>query len=107
MPLDRNSAKGSGKAWITGMGALTCVGGDRENIVSLAAKSFKVPAGEQPDLHTTRLILVDEKARIRGYYDSEDFDSLRKLEDDINTLLEVSGLSHAKGGDAADKNQKG
>lgn len=51
--------------------------GRREVIYSLAEKSFKLGVSEkggssvEPILHSSRFVLVDQQARIRGFYDSE------------------------------------
>ena len=37
--------------------------------------------------HSSRFVLVDRKARIRGYYESTDADSLLKLREDMKVLL--------------------
>jgi len=36
--------------------------------------------------HSTRFVLVDQQARIRGYYDSSDADSIETLIADVNAL---------------------
>jgi len=38
-------------------------------------------------LHSSRFILVDREARIRGYYESSDMESLRQLREDVKALL--------------------
>ena len=38
-------------------------------------------------LHSSRFVLVDREARIRGYYESSDMESLRQLREDVKTLL--------------------
>jgi cytochrome oxidase Cu insertion factor (SCO1/SenC/PrrC family) len=38
-------------------------------------------------LHTTRFLLVDQWGRLRGYYDSSDEESLKKLVADARHLL--------------------
>lgn len=38
-------------------------------------------------LHSSRFVLVDREARIRGYYESSDMESLRRLREDVKTLL--------------------
>jgi protein SCO1/2 len=38
-------------------------------------------------LHSSRFVLVDRKARIRGYYESRDMESLRQLREDVKALL--------------------
>lgn len=66
---------------------------------SLARDGFRlaaaaVPPGEQqaggdgPFLHSSRLVLVDREARIRGYYDSADREALAALRRDLARLLQ-------------------
>ena len=38
-------------------------------------------------LHTSRFVLVDRRARIRGYYESADAESLQRLRQDLTALL--------------------
>jgi protein SCO1/2 len=38
-------------------------------------------------LHSSRFVLVDRQARIRGYYESRDAESLRRLREDVKLLL--------------------
>jgi protein SCO1 len=64
--------------------------GDRDAIYRLATDGFKlaaleVPADERrtgddgPFLHSSKLVLVDGKARVRGYYDSTDEAAVQRL----------------------------
>lgn len=43
--------------------------GDKNKIIELAKEAFRVPAGDEPDMHSTRFILMDQQSKIRGYYD--------------------------------------
>jgi protein SCO1/2 len=56
-------------------------------IKKLLAVGFKLGTPEEPDLHTTKFVLVDGLGKIRGYYDSDSLDSIEKLKYDINHLL--------------------
>ena len=42
--------------------------------------------GSDPNLHSLRFILLDEKLRVRGYYNSEDSEALEQLKRDIQKL---------------------
>ena len=44
-------------------------------------------AADQPVLHSTKFVLVDQAGRIRGYYDSEDVDARDSLLRDAASLL--------------------
>lgn len=69
--------------------------GSRDALYALAVEGFKVeamevPAGEQkagvgdgPFLHSSKFVLVDGRARVRGYYDSTDPEALVQLVHDV------------------------
>ena len=68
--------------------------GDRDEIYRLAQKGFRLgvaPAtgstGDTNFIHSSRLVLVDREARIRGYYQSTDPQALHKLAEDIKLIL--------------------
>ena len=71
--------------------------GDRNKIYQLAQQGFHLSAvplaqeGSQPSdgfIHSSRFVLVDGEAVIRGYYDSSDAAALSRLRKDLTTLLE-------------------
>lgn len=71
--------------------------GDKKELYSLARKSFFVlkPAEAQnlgdagsDFIHTNNFVLVDQKLRIRGYYDGTSFSEVDELMEDISLLLE-------------------
>lgn len=43
-------------------------------------------AAAEPIVHSTRFVLVDGKARIRGYYDAFDGDAMARLKKDLKAL---------------------
>lgn len=62
------------------------VTGPKPTLVPLLVKGFKVPAVEDPRAasgqrvtHSTRFILLDQHARLRGFYDGEDEKSVASL----------------------------
>ena len=61
--------------------------GDKKRIHALAKSGFLVGGVEDVTLHTTRFVLVDRQARVRGYYDSTDEESLRRLLKDARSLV--------------------
>ena len=61
--------------------------GEKSDIHRLAKDGFMVGGVEDILLHTTRFMLVDRMGRLRGYYDSSDEESLRKLVADAHSLL--------------------
>ena len=66
------------------------VTGDRKQIYDLARKSYLVakdnPYEEFDLIHTENFVLVDDKRRIRGFYDGTDPDAIDELLEDIKTL---------------------
>ena len=77
--------------------------GDKAAIYRLALETFKVGIGEQENppevrqktgedkeiLHSSRLILVDRQARIRGYYSGIDAEAMVRLRRDLKKLLQT------------------
>lgn len=75
--------------------------GAKATIYRLAQEGFKVGIGEQENppevkektgeekeiLHSSRLILVDRKAQIRGYYSGIDAEAMVRLRRDLKRLL--------------------
>ena len=64
--------------------------GEKEAIHKLAVDGFKIGSIEDPIFHSTRFILLDEKARIRGYYISSEFEEMQQLWHDVELLAEVT-----------------
>lgn len=60
--------------------------GDSTSILDIARNIYKVPADKDPEMHTTRFILVDKESNIRGYYDSLDDGAIEKLKKAIRIL---------------------
>ncbi len=67
--------------------------GDKRQIYHLVIEGFRLatldadPAKEMPILHSTKLVLVDRRGAIRGYYDSTDETELHRLIRDIRQVL--------------------
>ena len=64
--------------------------GEKEAIHKLAVDGFKIGSIEDRIFHSTRFILLDEKARIRGYYISSEFEEMQQLWHDVELLAEVT-----------------
>ena len=76
--------------------------GDEAAIYRLAQEGFRVGIGEQENppevrhktgeekeiFHSSRLILVDRKAQIRGYYSGVDAEAMVRLRRDLKKLLQ-------------------
>lgn len=61
--------------------------GEMNQLVDLSEKGFMLPAEDLPGMHTTKFVLLDKNARIRGYYTGTDKASIDILRRDIATLL--------------------
>ena len=65
--------------------------GDKDTIYRLARDGFKLATlagGEVGPVHSTRVVLVDRKGVIRGYYDATEADAVTKLLADTHHLLQ-------------------
>ena len=60
--------------------------GKQDDIIQIARHLFKVPADKNPDLHSTRIVLIDVNSNIRGYYEGLDDKSIQKLMAHIRLL---------------------
>jgi protein SCO1/2 len=75
--------------------------GDKAAIIRLAQQGFKLGFGEEANppevakktgedkelFHSSRLILIDRNAQIRGYYSGIDAEAMVRLRRDLKTLL--------------------
>ena len=69
--------------------------GQRDEVVKLMRDGFHLSVAALPDSgqgngiipHSSRFVLVDGQAQIRGYYDSRAMDGVARLRNDIETLL--------------------
>ena len=65
--------------------------GDKKHIYELARKSYfavldEGDGGDQDFIHTEQFILVDQKGRIRGFYDGTEKEEMQRIIDDISIL---------------------
>jgi protein SCO1/2 len=84
---------GAGDRW-------TFVTGSQKELYRLAIDGFKLEALELPPdrpdplegpfLHSSKLVLVDGRGRVRGYYDSADDEAMERLTADTARLGEAS-----------------
>lgn len=63
--------------------------GEKDEVHKLAVEGFKVGSIEEPIFHSTRFILMDNLARIRGYYISTELEEMKKLWQDVDLLTEM------------------
>jgi len=57
-----------------------------DDVVNLCEKGFMLTASDLPQGHSSRFVLVDQNAGIRGYYDGTDDASMKKLSNDVSLL---------------------
>jgi protein SCO1/2 len=80
------------KGWGAIDGKWFFITGEKKKIYDLARHGFKLPVEEGDGgpgdfIHSDRLVLVDGKGRIRGYYSGTDPDEVDKLIKDIKIIL--------------------
>lgn len=66
--------------------------GDRTAVYRLIREGFRLTVEEEPEsegqiLHSLRFALVDRAGQVRGYYNGDDPESLRRLLPDVDRLL--------------------
>lgn len=61
--------------------------GSSDQVRQLSEQGFMLGASGWPTLHSTKLVLVDSRGNIRGYYDSFNQDSLKLLTEHVRELL--------------------
>lgn len=69
------------------------VTGDKKEIYTMARKSYLAVKLGRPDqlydmVHTENFVLVDQKRRVRGFYDGTNKEEIKRLLEDINFLCE-------------------
>lgn len=64
--------------------------GDKQAIIRLAIEGFKLSAGDDPNIHSTKLALVERDGRIRGYFSSTDEKSVAELQEQLKELLKAN-----------------
>ena len=64
--------------------------GDNKVISNLMSE-LKLGGNESPSMHSLRFVLIDGTQRVRGYYDSEDTNSMKKMLQDARKLEQNNG----------------
>jgi protein SCO1/2 len=72
-------------------GKWNLVTGDKKEIYTMARKSYLAVKLGRPDqmydmVHTENFVLVDQKRRVRGFYDGTKKEDIQRLIEDINWL---------------------
>ncbi len=71
--------------------------GSRETIERLCVDGFKLAINaesgtpQEPITHSTRMVLVDREGAIRGYYEADDEQAMKRLAHDLRRLLGRAG----------------
>ena len=60
--------------------------GDKDDIAQVCEGGFKLAADDLPGNHSTKFVLVDDRANIRGYYDGRDPAAMDILTTHIRSL---------------------
>lgn len=77
------------------------VTGDKKAIYRLARQGFKLAADDVPEeiqgtrhdfIHSEKLVLIDTRGHIRGYYSGLDMEQVQRLIEDTHRLLREEGL---------------
>lgn len=68
------------------------VTGDPDAIAALSREGFRLGLSEEgtaqePITHSVRLVLVDQRGHLRGYYDATDVRAMQRLQGDARRLL--------------------
>ncbi len=72
--------------------------GDKEKVYRLAQEGFRLSASPLPKpkgqsavefIHSSRFVVIDRWGQIRGYYESNDTEALKRLRGDLTVLLET------------------
>lgn len=58
----------------------------QKSVIASIQRAWNLSTDEEPSLHTLRLVLVDKKGAVRGYYNSDDGAELAKLRRDVDRL---------------------
>jgi protein SCO1/2 len=82
-----NRFSADGKRWLF----LT---GELNEIKRVARDAFKLPAGDDPGMHSTRFVLVDPQGQIRGWLDSQAPDFQPKIQAAARQLASDKNVSH-------------
>jgi len=61
--------------------------GEFSEIERFMQEDLKLASSESPSMHTTRLVLIDNQAQIRGYYQGIEDEAIERLKADLLILL--------------------
>lgn len=58
----------------------------KDTMLRVASQGFGLISPAEPEMHSTRFVLVDPMMQVRGFYDSEDTAAVAKLQADLKGL---------------------
>ncbi len=58
----------------------------KDTMLKVASEGFGLISPAEPEMHSTRFVLVDPSMQVRGFYDSEDTAAISKLRRDLKGL---------------------
>lgn len=58
----------------------------KDSMLKVASDGFGLISPAEPEMHSTRFVLVDPHMQVRGFYDSEDTAAISKLRRDLKGL---------------------
>lgn len=58
----------------------------KDSMLKVASQGFGLISPAEPEMHSTRFVLVDPMMQVRGFYDSEDTAAIAKLRADLKGL---------------------
>lgn len=58
----------------------------KDSMLHVASQGFGLISPAEPEMHSTRFVLVDPTMQVRGFYDSEDTAAITKLRSDLKRL---------------------
>ena len=61
--------------------------GEQDEIKNFAVQVLKLPLGDEPDSHSARIALIDEKGQLRGWFDSQDSAETDRLNREVALSL--------------------
>ena len=64
--------------------------GPKPQVIALAMEQMKIPAGDAANLHSSKIVLVDQTGAIRGFYDSANSGQMELIRSHIKLLLTSS-----------------
>jgi protein SCO1 len=64
--------------------------GTTEAVKSIARDVFRLPAGTEPDMHSTKVAAIDRSGTIRGYFATDDVAGFSALRETVAELLRES-----------------